>query len=321
MAAEQRKKTVYYKRGEFFEESLVLSDVLRAAVQQRRSAKSRMMTVRDGSVRLLNHFQKLGRGAICGTILEFTEGDAQPIVELSDEAELSVSLMSTPSAREQFVQGTAFFVIYRNHLVLAQSKSLRAAHVEQYLDWLLREATQIAPDGARFLLNDSPSREQRRRFEGVKSISITPSYEVTDGAEEMDEEQSPRWFGIRRDLVETVVRVIESSMKRPFDKSLDVPNALAQKTLRARIELSIEGKVPEHGVLLLDHLAGALRNADDIDYVLKVPGRGDVRSGELRLKGEVSVPFVDGMPDVGRLFVEMHGWLEELLQRGDITEL
>ena len=103
-------------------------------------------------------------------------------------------------------------------------------------------------------------------------------------------------------------------------RGLDFERALAEKRLRASIEVSYQGQMPEDGLPLLDSLAEALRNADDVSYQLMVPGVGKVSGGELRLTHSVRVPVSNGMPDLPDLFRQMHEWLEALIATGQVQE-
>jgi hypothetical protein len=319
MANENRPKTLYYKRAEFFSHDAELMKVLQAAMKKHTTAKSRFQrlgTDKKGA-RLLNHFESIGT-AVCGTLIEFTEGNLQPIVELAEDAtELPVSMLGAPGDRTQFIEGTLFFLVSGNHVILATSKSVRSGQAEQYLDWLLREQAKLVPSHSRVLLQEHVKSDSRRRFNNVKSVRITPDYVNTDGAAPVTPEVREH-FKLRGTLLHAVVEMLKTSSNRALPKDLDINTALAERRLRATVEVSYNGKMPEDGVPLLDSLAAALRHADDVEYTVDVKGVGQVKSGELRLQQEVIVPFSDGLPVPARLYVAMHEWLTQLLTSGEI---
>ena len=133
MAMETRVRTLTYKKCRYADKDGKLSTLLAAALKLHAKANTRLQLIPpdEKGVRLINHSRNLKGGTVCGTLIEFTRGNHQPIVEIADNAdELDVVQLAPPSKTAEFLEGVLFFLVSNNHVILSTSKSLRSGQVE-----------------------------------------------------------------------------------------------------------------------------------------------------------------------------------------------
>jgi hypothetical protein len=171
-----RTKSLYYKHAVIVgaeSGANTLAVYLDAALSAKKLPMDRMERTGadDDNVRMVNKCSKLGT-LICGRFLDFTEGGSQAVLELDPTAEELAIRHLSPAATEQYLEGVLTFGVRGNHVVLAQSKGLRVAHLEQHLNWLLGDHAAVFPPGVRVLLEDAPQQEIKDKLEDVDWIEL-----------------------------------------------------------------------------------------------------------------------------------------------------
>ncbi len=57
-----------------------------------------------------------------------------------------ITAKNNPEEASEFVEGTLFFGVWKNHVVLHQSSACRADQFQQHANWLLRKVLEEATD-------------------------------------------------------------------------------------------------------------------------------------------------------------------------------
>jgi hypothetical protein len=310
---QSRQKTLHYKRAEIVGGELrPLEDLLNAALatRPRPLLRAERLGASNENVRLINRCRRIS-GMTIGIFLDFTEGNHQPTILLVDQIELAISQLP-PRKREQFIEGMLYFGIQDNHVVLLQSRGLRAGHFENHLNWLLSELTTEISDGSRILLMDEPHPDARERFHGVKSVTLFAPVDV-NGLR-----KRPRHTPIS--LREKIIDALSIIVDHPESllSSLSAEEALEMKNLEISLRVRQTGRGPKSDESVLDDLAFVLRDSEAGDIEIATGSGAVIRGSELRLSSVRSIATTNGIPVLASVAENMNEWLRELVQQRQV---
>jgi hypothetical protein len=315
MASESRQKTFHYKRAQFVGISpLSLSDLLLAAHQKEKRPMKRAQRFGEGEKkwRLIN--QCYARGAmVVGCLLDFTEGNFQPMVNLDEEQfELAISQLA-PGAKQQILEGMLFFGVEGDHVVLLQSSGLRSAEFEKHINWWLIERTQVLSADAFVSLDNEPDRKVADKLAGVKSVTLRAPAILQNlpAGEDMAEQQS--LTGVLKARIWELLQTAGA-----FEDGADATAAMATEEVDLSIEIRRRGRGTK-GPTILDGLAHTLRHSEDDVFELETSA-GIVRGNELRLTRQKSVKTLNGVPDLTDVAEKMQDCLAQLKSEGQLGE-
>jgi hypothetical protein len=264
------------------------------------------------------------------------------VVNLDEEAEeYALTQLAPPGQLDEFLESQLYFGVLEDHVAVVQSKSLRAGHLEAYLNWLLKERTSLLPASARLILRDHislPRGARLKKLQQVKKVTlrthVTPAtFAGADGGAIaapgggpgrggggalVPESRVADPAGPTLLLRRAVEGLIPAGMQSLVD-SLATAQGLAVEDLEVSLEIRRRGRRPQDGGRsLLDEMAEVVRNTDDLAYELDVPGVGTIRNQQLRLQTTFSVPHQNGAVLIERLVPKLLEWLNGLVQAGEI---
>lgn len=166
-------KNLTYKLCQFQGDvSRDLQSLLKSACKKRGLAKERAVSV-DGveSHRRLINFHAVRQGMFVGVLMDFTEGQSIASAQRDPAASTWEVTGIKPSAGKEFVDDRECFAVFKNHVVVAQSRSLRSNQLASYLNQFLRDCELLKDD--QFLrLTDCPTEEIAKEVTGAKTLSI-----------------------------------------------------------------------------------------------------------------------------------------------------
>lgn len=159
MSADRKPVIVHYRR--FYpesDESPSLETLVRNAMQKainpdvRVKDRYRERLQQNGADSyFINLYETSDAGSVdvFGDVLHFTQGHLQALCEIADPnaAAVPVAQMRAPEQNE-YVHSEMFWMVRGNHVFVLQSMSLRTEHFEKYLEWLLRDKTQVLGAGS-----------------------------------------------------------------------------------------------------------------------------------------------------------------------------
>lgn len=305
-------RTIYYKRALFIPAETVgetLGDLLDRALSKRNRPSRRMEKLGTSSdnIRAIDKCFT-HNGLICGRFFDYTEGGAQAVLQIDEDAEEFGIKSIPPGKKEQFLRGMLTFGIQGNLMMLIQSNALKHGHLENHLNWLLRQSAEVLSSQARLNISDQPSPLLTRQLENVNSIVLKEG--VSTGTLILEAEETPK------DTLAPVIAALQQMVPKArdiFGDRLTPEQALALEELN--IELKISRVRKAGSVSAFDQIANALRRLEDVKVVVRA--RGEILdTDDLRLSVQRSVE-VDGneMPDLKDVARVMQDWLSYLLSR------
>lgn len=252
-----------------------------------------------------------------GILASYERGTHQLTVAEDDEAEvLTVEQVAPPKTdedkRREFLEGTCYFGLFKNHVVLVSSRSLGAKAAEQHFNWLLDHAGVLG-DNNRVGLSDQVTQATRERIEAahVKEVEIgAPLIEVEEQVSVPDaqgrESQSTVFSGMGLDILRQILGadfLARMKLSDAVDGNIEV-------SLRVRYKRATNTKAQK----VLDNIALAVRNLDEDEVKLTLDGGGVLRGHDLKLSHPLHVEGRDGVPNPDALFDKMHDWLLGLFE-------
>lgn len=258
-------------------------------------------------------YDRAVRPMLFGAFASYESGRDQAAVLVDDDAEmLTVSQVAPPERdgkRQQFLDGICFFGIYEDLMVVAQSRALGAAALEQHLNWLFRAAGLFGDDDWVVLADQFTSATKARiRQAHVKEIRIGRPLFEADDASFMETGAPMRLADVPMGLLRQIVGTDRFGRVEPHLKDAIDGNIEVELRIRYRQQTS------DKGHRALDELAVQLRNIDADEVSLTLANGARVDGAELKAARGVSVPGRNGMPDPDRLFERMRSWLFEQIQ-------
>ena len=254
-------------------------------------------------------------GMLFGILASFERGTYQLTVAEDDDAEaLTVEQVAPPKTdedkRREFLEGTCYFGISKNHVVLVSSRALGAKASEQHFNWLLEKAGVLG-ESNRVGLSDQVTQATRERIQAahVKEVQIgAPLIQAEEkesaSAASGNEIRSMVYSGLGLDILR---QVIGSDILDRM-RLADAVDGNIEVSLRVRYKRSTNTKAQK----VLDDIALAVRNLDEDEVKLTLDGGGTVKGHELKLSTAFHVEGRDGDPNPDALFEKMRAWLADL---------
>jgi len=252
-----------------------------------------------------------------GVLASFERGTHQLTVAEDDDAEsLTVEQVAPPKTeqdkRREFLEGTCYFGILKNHVVLVSSQSLNAKAAELHFNWLMEHASVMGSDN-RVALSDQVSKVTRERIQAahVKEVQIgAPLFDVQqgDGASPAPGTQlkSVNYTGLGLDILRQVVGEDFISKLR----LADAVDGNIEVSLSVRYKRTTSTKAQK----VLDNIALAMRNIDEDEVKLTLDSGGTIKGKDLKLSNTLRVEGRDGIPNPDALFEKMREWLLQLFE-------
>lgn len=251
-----------------------------------------------------------------GILASYERGTHQLTVAEDDDAEvLTVEQVAPPNTdqdkRREFLDGTCYFGILKNHVVLVASQSLNPKAAENHFNWLMTHANVLG-DANRVGLSDQVTKVTRERIRAahVKEVQIgTPlldsQQEPTAPAPDGTTLKSHLYSGLGLDVLRKVVGddfMNKLSLADAVDGNIEV-------SLSVRYKRTTSTKAQK----ILDNIALELRNLDEDDVRIKLDGGGVIKGKDLKLSNLLRVEGNDGIPNPDSLFEKMREWLHDLI--------
>jgi hypothetical protein len=330
-----RTKELIYKRAEFAAKTgKTLQQHLNAAWDTLKFAGPRQQKLgHDGEdVRLWN--RKVKRGLLtCGMFHSWEHGRSQLVISVTENVSEYQIVATEPPKKagvkeSEYNEGLLFFGVHNNHVLIVQSASLRVSALNDYLNWLLQDATSEMAKENRLELMDQTPKQIGGTSRALKSIILSPS--VPAGIDEAAAEVPLKAHGKRPPTKEVKIKLggsqwgwlrdVLRGMKATVPDDLEFGDEFNADRLQIEIELKWKGRDKDRvETPLLDTV---MRAFQDVDHppIRAVTATGDrIEGHELRLKKFESFEVDGRIPVAGDVFEKMQKYLTELLARGDIT--
>lgn len=337
-------KTIHYKRAVISGGGNLQEILMRVFADEgpahRVGQRKEIVNADTASFRVVNHKRDYSGMLFCQMIY-FEPGRSQAYITLNEDADSyaldaltneALNNIEGPVDRErhrrEFVDSFLYFGVFENHIVVLQSSQLRARELEAHLGWLIGSFGGVAI-GTAIILQDQPSQETYDRIARapVKKIQIGAPIST---AQEIPEGERPRPTETPEDETEVNARrvrffptgfagdVIKAAMGADWFNRLDLEEDLDEANLKVSLEITYLRQTTRVDQVVIDNIATSLRHTEDADVRVELAGGGELKGGDLRLSGPISVTkLANGLLDEGILYHKMHGWLVSKLRQGD----
>lgn len=309
-------RTFAYKRADGYT-AATLEDLFRLAVNKLPTISNRkydMSPSGDGETFHLLSDYNPSLAYFAGVLCMYSPGRHQQVFPIEDNATtVPLSAIPPPSVThkgkrltQEFLEGSVYFILRGNHVVLSPSMSFRPERVEQYFNWLLRSRAMLVQDKSILYLLDQLPPDKLAKIDHVKSLIIGDSISFSSAPRHADSSmqsfdvtpEGPLW-----DALQALIPNIPGSIS--LTKALT--NAVIQATLTLKI--GRKGKGAEDFV---NSIAAATRNQDMFDYTIDMGKQGKLKGDEFKLNHRSIFDVADGRINQSEVFRKMNDWLEEL---------
>lgn len=328
-----RHKDLVYKRAEFLKSTgKTLQQHLEGAWQllPHAAKRAQKMTADEDNIRLWNKRAKRGL-LMCGMFHSWERGRSQLVIQLQDEVE-EYPIMATEPPKvkgakgTEFNEGLLFFGIYKNHALILQSSALRISAFDEYLNWLLQDATaEMEAENRVELLDALPRKFKQRDMPPLKSIVITPPLQsgtVAPAAQKADGiavKGKSAFFGKSLTDLNWLRDVLEG-LGAKIPKELLLDGDFNPERVHVDIRLSWRGRDKEREETpVLDTVMRAFRDIENPPIKAITATGTEIRGNELRLKKNVPIAVDGKIPLAGDVFEKMQAYMTELLDSGEIA--
>lgn len=225
--------------------------------------------------------------------------------------------------KKEFINSILYFLIYRNHVVIMQSKAMSTRDLETHLFWFLDKANQLN-DASEFILQTQPPKETIEKIEKtpVKTIKIGSALAVAKT--EINDKN------INKEVTETKALKLRNALSLDILKSI-LPKSIMEErklvecfddaNLQVNLEIFYSRKTTAKGQEFIDSVATSLRhivNEDDLKIHLK--GGGTLTGDKLQLTTSIKIDLVNNLIDETNLLKQMKEWLMSKINNEDINE-
>ncbi|QYM80270.1 hypothetical protein K0B96_06555 [Horticoccus luteus] len=252
-------------------------------------------------------------GCAFGKLVQFTHGLRQETVRVrQDGAEPPEGSVAAP-AGEEFSGGALYFCFDGDHVVVAQSQSLRISQLEEYLNWLLREQL---PAGNFVTLLSLPPAAGRRILERTPPTSVMfsrpvelPSNDQT-GAAQFNRDA-------KIDALQTFLGVDDLRTMMPHDVAA---GGRVQTSIRLWWTKKTGGVRPDEFLQGLGRVGLRMLDEDpSVDIAVDV-GATTLTRRQLSMAESCSIALVEGRVPPETVWDRMLRFLARLRERGEILD-
>lgn len=328
------KKQLFYKQAEFLQPSTVpLQDYLQRAIKQltvtqrQESIVTAALSPAGGAetwLRLINS-PRNEAGFQLGTLMSYSPGTNHLVVSTAvNQAadELDVSKLAPPDGK-QFIESPLYFGVRDNHVVIIQSRHLRADALESHLNWLLSHSGQLSGTQGVVLTDVIPEdiKQKLRKKPITKVLMRAPFFDTQGNSVETigPGVARPAKAGTGMGLA-----ILKAIMPGELYQALKVDEITELNDVQLNLEVKLSGrKKKKSGATendMMRTLLQAIRHVPDTDFVqVEIEGAGTRKGGELRVHDDVHIDSIDGVLVTASAYQALTTWLETLIDKGVIS--
>lgn len=327
MVKENKRKQVHYRRASFLKPvGYPLQHLVEQALAKCTPVTNRFQIVsssgnEDDTFRMFINTKRAALGMQFGNLVLYSPAQNRHIIAIDNAAdEFDIEQIAPPNSGDgknrEFLESLLYYGIKNNHIILLQSTALKARDLEIHLNWLLRQAGVLDKENAVFLNNYAPPATYQNLDKAeVKSVRIgTPLVDIgvpsdASSAATPGNSKSVRFksFGEGWDILRQIApeRI----------KEMSAEELSASSNLEVFVEVTYHRQTDEASQKLLNRLTTALRHSGDEDIQIELKGGGRIIGSDLQIKGFKQITAYNGLLEPESVFMSMHEWLLELLER------
>lgn len=336
----KERKKLAYKLASGAGDGETLQSALTKALGMFPDAPSRVesLGLEGAEVRFIN-LTRTHQKMLLGGFHKLTKGRAQQVIEMAaTKTEWPVTLVNATAPGKpprEFVEGTLYFGIWKDHVIMHQSSGCRANQLQGYLSWLLsRPAPGSPPDAAtevRLVSLADPMPPELRKKSGlpVKKITFGSSLQTASAGPPRSNQAAGENQSATRtkfhfapsggvwDAVKSILRDINADV--PEDLLLD--NPLDKEDIRVALELSCSKKKSKSTAgEVLGALGHSLSHTDACNFTVELADGTRIKSKQMKVESHFGVECVEGQPVLESLFSSMVDYLRQLVECQTVIE-
>ena len=326
---EYKNKTFHYKCARFAQANGSLQQMLSDAVARLPKAFDRREDINDSKehYRLLNQ-TKTERGTLCGVVFSYHEGHSQAITAVdADAATLDIEKIAPPKTskgkRSEFIEGLLYFCCSRNHLAVVASSALQTTQLEEYLNWLFKDQTNVMSDDNTLMIADPHKPDLKQGISEVKSINFKTTMSgsaVVDKEQTISEKHAKKLSFKPEGKTWDAITALFSGMGVDLPNNIRIDQGIYPEDLEVSVEIKCKKRRDqiEGGTPFLDPIANAFRHMDHLPFDLTMRDGSVVKGDDFKVAQMHSVSCDEGIPDTTDTFKKMCSWLEKVIQSGQV---
>ncbi|CAH7224090.1 conserved hypothetical protein [Vibrio chagasii] len=343
-----KNKTLHYRRAQFFDydEAYTLEDLLIRATHNFEKVGQRYMTVETDdtdqdedesskSKLFLNH-STVKWGIFFSDLLKYSDDTNMNVVTLDDNARyLDVEQIAPTSTEDgkkrEFLESVLYLGVFKNHLAVIQSASLRTRDLEKYLEWYLKSSGVMKK--GKILLSSEVPKEVRKQIanNNTKSVKVgAPLVESVDNQpvskyrdlESFDTKSlklNPTGPGL--DMVKSMLSAFgNTDLLDKFNLSQDLlaQDALDGSDIKVSLELTYKRKASNKSREILNNISTAFRHAHPDDVEVEIDNVGKLSGNKLNIRKPLSIKYYNGILDPEDLYLKMRNWMKDQIELDEI---
>jgi len=306
-----------------------LQSALTAALARFPKVPSRLQKLGTDNSRVqFINLTRLSQGMLIGVFHKLTPGAAQQVIEMGEEKpEWPVALVPAKSAEKpnrEFISGSLYFGIWKNHVILHQSVACRASHFQEHLSWLLSRQKPGAEKGAtapQLLISlGDPINEKVRKNPKTHAKRVVLGSSLKSGPAQPPSKatSTKAKFTLKGGLWQAIKSIlIEVKGEVP---AFLLDDQLGEDDIHGALELWCSKRKAE--TTAGEVLAGLGRALSDsnADYTVVLADGTKIERTEMKVEDYFSVECVQRQPVAESLFGSMVDYLKRLIDNQTVIE-
>ncbi|MCD7096971.1 hypothetical protein [Stenotrophomonas sp. MMGLT7] len=317
-------KTIWYKRVTIQGHKTTLRTLLASALNDRPLAGERLMNMANDAENIGINLYQTQEDLLFGQFICFLPGMRQPVMTLEngktafDLATIAAETTDDGKKRE-FLESIGYFGIVDNHLMLVQTKALSSREFEDYLTWLLTNATTTLAKGTMLTLDDPAATKARKTAaqKNIRGVTIGTQLQAV-AAPEIVKGDAVSKYELKGGAFDALRSLLGAEI---FDK-LSLEESLEEDNIELQLTVRVKGRrvASDDGQKFLRAVGRATRHIDPRDYAIELERNGELKGSDLKLHRTVGVATHQqgGLIDETAMMAHMIAWLKELNEKGYI---
>lgn len=343
-----KTKTLHYRRAQFFnyddvynlEELLIKALAKVPKVGQRyQEVLSDDTDIKDdgddlvNSKLFINHTSLLWGIQFCD-LIKYTDDTNMNVVTVDNNAthldiEQIAPTTTDDGKKREFLDSVMYMGVFKNHLAIIQSSSLRSRDLESYINWLLKKSGVLDNKSHVVLTTEVPA-DIKKQIEknDTKSIKYgAPLIDTVDNEpisvirelENFDTKSlkfKPKGRGL--DMLIGAFGNDELLKKFGIDTSLLTQDAIDGSDIQVSLELTYKRKATQKSIEILNGVTSAMRHAHPDDVEIELTNVGKLTGKDLNIRKNLSVRYYNGVIDPEDLYLKIRTWMKEQIDLDEI---
>jgi hypothetical protein len=326
-------KKLVYKNIEGFNNGETFQSALTAVLKRyhRTSDRVEPLGADSSEVRFINvtrNHQKM----LLGIFHKLTKGAGQYVIEIADAADswnvVLLKARADGKDNREFVEGTLFFAIWKNHLIVHQTSSCRWDQLENYASWLLAKPStgKDSPSAIPLVafVDPIPPDLRKKTKQPVKSIRFGTALQ-TSAVQPVTSKTAPSqktklWF-TPTGAVWNGLKAIFKELHAPVPDDLLLDDALGTQDIRVDLELSCtKRKSQSTAGEVLSVLGRSLSHSTVESYTVELADGSKITPDQMKVEKIVQVECVEKQPVAEEMFKRMVEWMAALVDSQIVVE-